>query len=109
MNEFRLALNLWLAPIELLIAGFVLSGVGDRFREHSLLGPLAIAVNYAAIAVVITAAGWFAWSARKLYRATQGKGDICHTCGMPTRANHSGRYGPYLKCMACGTTRRLIL
>lgn len=109
MNELRLALNLWLAPIALLIAGFVVSGASDRFRQHSLLGPLATAFSYAAIAVVIAAAVWFAWSAWKLYRAIQGKGDICHTCGMPTRANHSGRYGPYLKCMACGTTRRLIL
>ena len=109
MNELRLALNLWLAPIALLIAGFIASGASDRFREHSFLAPFAIAFSYAAVAIIIVAMLWLAGNGRKLYRATQGKGDICHTCGMPTRATYNGRYGPYLKCMACGTTRRLIL
>jgi hypothetical protein len=109
MNELRLSLNLWLTPIALLVAGFIASDASDRLREHSFLAPLAIAFGYAEIAAFIVAALWFAWNTWKLYRATQGKGDVCRRCGMPARVNHNGRYGPYLKCMACGTTRRLIL
>ena len=48
---------------------------------------------------------WFLWNAWRLYRWESGEADGgCNRCGGPM-SQMDGRYGPYSKCLICGSKR----
>ena len=46
------------------------------------------------------------YQAFQLWRWHEGKVDMCHNCGGMV-VMRDGRYGPYVRCLACGTTRSI--
>lgn len=106
-NELRLALNLWAQPLFLLAASLVAQLSSDDMPP--MLKPLSVVVQWGALGLFAAGMGLLALSAWKLWSASRGRGAICFHCGAPTRFIASGRWGPYRRCMACGTAERADL
>jgi hypothetical protein len=101
----RLFFNMFGAPIAFLIAGYLLLSSGWGLYDNAMFGQLAIYLIYpgyicAAVSLLIMLTN--AW---KMWRAYQGKGELCDKCSYPTRYVQNGRYGPYFKCWNCGANR----
>ena len=66
-------------------------------QARGLAGPAYYILSAAALLVAL-------YQGFQLWRWHEGKADMCHNCGGMV-AMRGGRYGPYVRCLACGTTR----
>jgi hypothetical protein len=68
-------------------------------QARGLAGPAYYILSAAALLVAL-------YQGFQLWRWHEGKADVCQNCGGMV-AMRDGRYGPYVRCLACGTTRSL--
>lgn len=101
----RLYFNLFGWPIACGVISLILFNASTQFEGRQFIGQFAIYLDYAALAAGVVAAVWLLANYGILWRAGQGKGEICYSCGHPTTYKPNGRYGPYFKCWSCGTNR----
>lgn len=101
----RLILNMYGVPLALVVAGYLLLDASDRFDGNKYLGGASTLLLNAGAACAVVALIWAIASTWRVWRAYQGKGDLCDRCGYPTRHILNGRYGPYFKCWNCGGNR----
>lgn len=102
-NNARLYLNLYGGPIVLLVASYFLHSLGYNLDENPYLAQLGEYIVFAGKVSAFISAVWVVRNLWKLWRAYQGKGDLCQKCGFPETYIPNGRYGPYYKCWKCGT------
>jgi hypothetical protein len=98
----RLYFNLYGGPFGLLIVSYFLHRFGYLSEGNPYIAQLGNYVIYAGKAAALIAAIWVARNLWKLWRASQGIGDVCQRCGSPESYIPTGRYGPYYKCWKCG-------
>ncbi|MCM2317827.1 MAG: hypothetical protein NDI93_00680 [Pseudomonas sp.] len=102
------SLPLWVA-FSGLIVGVLLSSAGQAATESATLaevGKLFWQVGWLiALAGVVAALGISLWRWGLLYLWETGKLEGgCYGCGGPV-SHKDGRYGPYSKCLICGSKR----
>lgn len=85
--------------------------VPSLFEGSPLLAPLGRQAQGFALsvfgvlvgAVILTAA----YQGFRLWRWSAGRADCCDNCGGMLSEPRDGRYGPYVRCLACGKGRAL--
>lgn len=73
----------------------ILAGLGEQSAELAL--PVFLIAIGGAVLIAL-------YQGLQLWRWHQGKTDVCHNCGGMV-AMRNGRYGPYVRCLACGKKR----
>lgn len=106
LNSIRLFLNLYFGPLVFTVAGVVAVNAESKMQSTAVFASLAPILGWVSLGAFAYAAVWATWSAWLLWRATQGLGELCHSCAMPTRYVTPGKYSPHYRCMACGINRR---
>ena len=101
-------LPLWVA-FRSLILGFLLSSAGHAAAESVIFAEAGKFLGQAgwliASAGVVAALGMSLWRWGLLYLWESGKLEGgCYNCGGPM-SHKDGRYGPYSKCLICGSKR----
>lgn len=105
LNRIRLAFNLLGPPLALLGASSLMRDMASHVQPGMLAVPASTIVFLIAMAMELAAAGLVLHATFRTVQWRRGRGQLCDTCFGPTR-HKEGRYGPYLKCLACGTNRR---
>lgn len=106
IHQIRLIFNLYFIPSMLFVAAMVVWSTVDRLDSSPMLLPLVMLIHWAFIGLLVAAVSTFGWGTWKISQALRGVGELCHSCGMPTRLISPGRYSPHYRCMACGLNRR---
>jgi len=84
--------------------GFFVPGLLET-TLFAALGPQARGLAAPAYYILSAAALLVAlYQGFQLWRWHERKADMCHSCGGMV-AMRGGRYGPCVRCLACGTTR----
>jgi len=104
--SLRLVANVLALPVACAIIAVLLSMYISTPRNDIWSAAITPIAEYLRLAAVAFATAHMAWRGVQILRAMYGFGELCHHCGMPTKYIHRGRYGPYLRCIACGTNRR---
>lgn len=107
LNRLRLYFNLFWAPGLLLLAALLGDHHVGTLSGLPMLAGLGVLFGYAIAAAYGGALALILWGSYKLVRAELGLGEFCYNCGAPVRHIGAGRYGPYYKCLACGSNRSL--
>ena len=105
LNRLRLCFNLFWAPGLLLLAALLGDHQVGTLSGQPMLATLGVLLGYAISAAYGVALALILWSGYRLVRAELGLGECCDNCGGPVRHIGTGRYGPYYKCLACGSNR----
>lgn len=105
-NSVRLAFNLFFTPLILFIFAVVASFAVDRLENQAMLQSVVPLVQWGSVGLLVAAVSTLELGIWKLSQAMRGVGELCHSCGMPTRFISPGRYSPHYRCMACGVNRR---
>lgn len=112
----RMLISLYAVPCLLLVLGLLLVFFGSANFSGELqeghfapLADMAIKYTYMLADILFGASVlWIFVASIRLYRWEQGKGASCPSCGgMVTERD--GRYGPYMKCLACGRNSKRAL
>lgn len=106
LNQVRLAFNLFFTPLALFSLAMITSSAIDRFENHPMLLPLVVLIQWGSVGLFVAAGSTFGWGIWKISQAVRGVGELCYSCGMPTRFISPGRYSPHHRCMACGVNRQ---
>lgn len=106
INQIRLAINLFLAPLLFLILMMVTSSAMEHLESQTTLRSLVPLIQWGSFGLLVAALATLGRSIWKISQAMRGVGELCHSCGMPTRFVSPGRYSPHYRCMACGVNRR---
>ena len=107
MSELSLLLKLFWQPTGLLLVAATLGHYGSKPATDFVAAALAPVANLASSLFAGAAALFVLWRTWQLIRASRGIGELCHSCGMPVRLIHRGRYSPHYRCLVCGTNRRI--
>jgi hypothetical protein len=105
-NQIRLAFNLFFKPVMLVLVSLFALNLIEVAAMQPMLLPLTRIASYGIVGVLLLSGYLFVQSVWLLMNLVRGVGESCHNCGMPVRYVSPGRYGPYYKCLACGTNRR---
>lgn len=108
---FRLfALPLFLLVMAVVTLWFLGWFVPGQFSASPFLAPLGQQAQRLALPIccVLTGAATIAatYQTVRVWLWTAGKTDSCDNCGGMVRYRN-GRYGPYMRCLACGMNRSL--
>jgi hypothetical protein len=76
---------------------FIIDGLGQQAASLALPACWVL-VGLATVVAIYQSVRLWLWSS--------GKTDSCHHCGGMISARE-GRYGPYVRCLACGANRSL--
>lgn len=68
------------------------------FVGIAILAPWVTLAGFAAALLLVAVPTWGLW------RWKRGKGPMCPRCDGPLGRETSGRFGPYRRCLACGST-----
>ena len=102
--------NLFKVPIVLLVGSIIVvytlgSLIPRTFSKSSMLGKaaeLSLAVApWAGLTLLLCAVVYFFGSGYRLWRWNNGGSNVCSRCGGMVDQKE-GRYGSYLRCLACG-------
>ncbi len=101
--NLRLTINMFGLPALFFVCSIGLQLIRVPIRPaFSSVDPFIVGIS---LLFLIIAIGWACRSIWVLVQAHRGIGDLCHECGMPAKLVEPGRFGPYFKCMACGSNR----
>lgn len=106
LNSIRLGLNLFALPVFLLICSLCAASFTTFLSSQPYLLTIATAIDWLVTGMLLLSVLLLISSCWKLLNAFRGKGENCHSCGMPTKLIDPGRYGPHYRCMACGISRK---
>lgn len=106
INPIRLAINLFLRPLILFILVMITSATMKHLENQATLKSLVPLIQWGSIGLLVAALATLGWGIWKISQVVRGVGELCYSCGMPTRFISPGRYSPHYRCMACGVNRR---
>jgi hypothetical protein len=103
--------RLFLKPLFIIGLGFfgvnIMDFIAGNSQNTGVLAPLVkqITMMFSLIPLALIAWGilWICWNAYRYWKWKTGNNqDVCPNCGGMVTAPINGRYGEYVKCLACG-------
>ncbi|CAA0121053.1 Uncharacterised protein [Halioglobus japonicus] len=107
-------LRLFAGPTGLFLLGIVAWGffaiiLPSHFAGSAVLSQVAESLSGIAMpagaVISLAALTWAGMQTHVLWQWHRGEGDFCWRCSGVLAQRH-GRYGAYLKCIACGATKK---
>jgi len=107
----KMVLRLFAPPVLIMIIGSVgLGFMGTLASKSQSAGALADLITTAIsmfsllpLAIIAWGILWLLWNLYRYWQWHEGKNqNVCPNCGGMITAPREGRYGEYVKCLACG-------